>query len=86
MMRFTVTFTRYGNGLREMSARDDFHAPDFQGAVTIANAMLRGMAGADPANAYAIEGIAAIGYTGVRHDGYMGIWTSRPADDEGQER
>jgi hypothetical protein len=69
MTQFRFRFSRYDSkaGLSRLSGWSSTYAENFDGAVKIANAMLNGMQGADPAREYAIAAVELDRY--VPNDG-----------------
>lgn len=74
-MDFTAKFTRYGNGLRQISADHRMHAENFRVAADKADDFVRAMQQADPSRTYAVASVACEGYFGgVQCEDVMTIW------------
>lgn len=81
MSNYRITFTRYGDCNREISAPIFRQAENFREAMSKAEDYMQGMREVDPSREYEIEAIVCEGYSGTRYKGYLSIWEDCPVEE-----
>lgn len=69
MFQFKVTLHRYRNGEGRFSNAQFLAADDFDQALRIANAIITGLVGGDPASKYTVNSIEVAGQRGIECNG-----------------